>query len=261
MNNIRILYEVQKECADNFASRFITKGEFTTKASLYNSKKEKTVGLLRKKNQEKPDEIVVFCALEDTFVKGDVIKSQNVYYILYDVVQYPTYNKFKANVCNVSYIDKDGETRYGALTSHLRAGKDFATEQGFYVEPNTDAVLIVAYEEYSILDKIEVEGCCYQIKAMDAITNKPVLYLSVDRTTKPKEATFEEVIEDTPTLPANTILTLPTENGVFRTNLRVSIKSRAENEIGFKIPFGYDYIAITTKQNGVEKEVIYKVVV
>ncbi len=261
MNNIRIFYEQQRDCNDNFATNFITKGEITTKASLYNSNVLKTIGLLRKKSQEKPDEILVFCTLADTFVKGDVIKSNDVYYILYDLVKYPHYNKFKANVCNVSYIDRNGETRYGALTSHLRAIKDFETQQNFHVAPDTDAMLIVAQEDYSILDKIIVEDRCYEIKAMDDITNKPLLYLSVNRTTRQKEETFEEVIEETPILPANTVLVMPTEDGVFETSLKVRSVKKLADSVEFKIPFGYDYIAITTKVNGEEKEIIYKVVI
>lgn len=235
-------------------------------------------------NQQEKDKAYVYTNLKDILNVGEVWHAKTLPILISEeivIIKNVDWRKYIGLICN---IEVDGNWGYfkGPEKSYI----GITLEQDAAWNSNQKPVLVLPEHVLGFEDKIVIKGRPWLVQEYDAISTPGLIYYSLTSTTVSKEIAEENQgkdvyierkdedlkihIDENPIstltgdsirVAANIDITLPTENGYFKTsNTNIKIKKRSVNEIIFSIPFGINEVIIKTKQEGDEVVQTYRVV-
>lgn len=278
----RGVQEKRKECYDNRSAAFIVEGKLSQ--IVYHIRLEKEISAaLVFGHKEGPDDIIVYSLLEDDLVKSDYFSWNSLNFLVYEEERLTdkdvVYRKQKALECNVSF-SFNNSTYVGYFKSALRGSEDpDFLGKNVLVPAETPLLVLPTNSSIEIQSEFIIEGKPFKVVEYDHITNKGITYYYLERGIKKQVvATDDEFIEEIETVNEAGIveqdsesieeLTLKamveyefsTQGAVFAATPAVEVLSRGLSRIKFRVPFGIDTVAITTKVAGENVQKLYKVV-
>lgn len=277
----------RKDCYDKRSAAFIIDGKMAK--TIYHARKTKDIAAaLVFNHKEGPDEVIVYSLLADELMKSDYFIYENINYLVYEENKLTDadiiYRKQKAVECNVSFSFNSVIFK-GYFKSSLRGTESDSLESKQILMPDENPVLILpTNSELEIKSQFVIEGKPFKVVEYDHITNRGITYYSLERGIIKNEATTgggqsaaldpaqekpleanETIVQDD-NLAAELVIramieyTFSTEDAIFSATPSVELISRRKSEIKFKVPFGIEEVAITTKENGIMSQKLYKVV-
>lgn len=284
----RSVQEKRDTCYDERSAAFIIEGAMSK--NIYHSRLKKQIpAALVFSHKEGPDETIVYTLLEDDLLKGDYFVYDSVNYLVYEQNKLTdtdiVYKKQKAVECNVSFLFS-GETFVGYYKSSVRGSENPSFEGRQLLMPDETPLLILPTNNtLTINSEFVIEGKPFRVMEYDHITNKGITYYYLERgiirtepepqvartTTRSKTQPTIVVQENKPvvqaqdspqlTLKAMVEYSFTTEDALFSSTPAVEIIQRTRSQIKFKVPFGINEVAISTKVSGLVIQKIYKVVI
>jgi len=282
----RSVQDKRDTCYDERSAAFIIEGALSK--NIYHSRLEKEIpAALVFSHKEGPDEVVVYTLLKDDLLKADYFVYDSVNYLVYEQNKLTDadiiYKKQKAVECNVSF-SFNNEIFVGYYKSSVRGSEDPSFEGRQLLMPDETPLLILPTNSIlTINSEFVIEGKPFRVMEYDHITNKGITYYYLERgiiRTEPEVAGIimmnvtqptivvqeNESVTQTEeaeqlTLRAMVEYTFLTEDAVFSATPAVELIQRRKSEIKFKVPFGIEEVAITTKINGLNVQKLYKVVI
>lgn len=277
-------------CNDKGSAAFIVEGGLSQ--DIYHRRNKKLIkAALVFNHKEGPDELTVFSLLSDDLLKSDYFVFRHTNYLVIEENKRNheeiKFRKSKAVECNVSFM-LNGKIFRGYFKSALRGSESPDFEGRQLVTPNENPLLILpTNEEIDIRTEFIIEGKPFKVVEYDHITNKGIIYYYLERGIIRNEGDTIEIetidivseeekhSQESPVSePGIGIMSVSneialrsmveyiftTEMGFFATTPAVIVINRKKTEVTFKVPFGVEEVAITTKENGIEIEKLYKVV-
>lgn len=275
-------------CYNERSAAFIIEGALSQ--TVYHKRGKKDIfAAIVFNHKEGPDDITIYTLKTDEVIKSDYVVYGSLNYLVYEDLKQTdvdlVYKKQKAVECNITFTYKEVIFN-GYFTSSIRKNEDANFEGKAMLLPDETPLLIlpnIKNEDSSnfIIDigsEFTIEGKPFKVVEYDHITNKGIVYYYLKRNfnkTLPEvdnSDSIEElvIVDETIQLEQeeNTDLTLhemveykfSTEDAFFAATPAVEILSRRRNEITFRVPFGISAVSITTRENGVDIENLYKVV-
>lgn len=263
----------------NQRSLFIS--ESTSSTEIYHTEADQyKTAVLTKEYREGMDQTLLFTYADEAIPveKGHYIENDNIQYLVFMEYRHSAeefYKKYKLVQCNGS-IKKEGRNDlpaayFGSLRRFMSlTGTD--TDGINFSESTEEPILIVTDRDYLEKDyRFMYMGDIYKVLTTDNKSNPGIAYLSI------KEVPYNEVTDTmdsagTIEKPSTTYspesiyqgeeVTVNTNNGYFKTDIRVDIINRVSDQVTFEVPYGIDNLIIETKDSsGNIIEEIYKVVV
>lgn len=284
----RSVQEKRDTCYDERSAAFIIEGAMSK--NIFHSRLNQDIpAALVFSHKEGPDEVIVYTLIKDDLLKSDYFIYDSVNYLVYEQNKLTdadiTYKKQKAVECNVSF-QFSGKTFVGYYKSSLRSTEDPSFEGRQLLMPDEMPLLILPTNDtITVNSEFIIEGKPFRVVEYDHITNKGITYYYLERgiiRTEPKtqdsgimtmsatqptmvvqenEAVVQ--VQDSPqlTLKAMVEYSFTTEDALFSSTPAVEIIKRTRSEIKFKVPFGINEVAISTKVSGLIVQNIYEVVI
>lgn len=287
-NVYEIFRDIQKKkenCNDRGSAAFIIEGGLSQ--DIYHRRNKRVIpAALVFNHKEGPDELTVFTLLKDDLFKSDYFVYRHTNYLVIEEYKENhkeiNFRKSRAVECNISF-KYGGEIFLGYYKSALRGSENPDFEGKHLITPDESPLLILPTNDLiTINSEFIIEGKPFKVVEYDHITNKGITYYYLERgiikqlgdVEKVEDVTIDIIEEsnahtqEEPTSEPEDLValrsmieyTFTTEMAFFTATPAVEIIERKSSEIMFKIPFGIEQVAITTKKDGNEIERIYKVV-
>ena len=235
-------------------------------------------------NKQEKDYAYVFTQKSDELEIGSVWAAKNLHLLITEeitIIKDVDWHKYHALLCNVQI-----DNHWGYLKGPEKSFLDVVLEKEVIWESPQKPVLVLPENILNFRDKIVIKGRAWLIQEYDAISTPGLVYYSLKPTTISKEVAAENTGKDiyiekheepivnvveNPisllsedsvfTISPNVSITLPTEDGYFKTtNKNLKIQKRTASIVVFSIPFGISEVAVEVKEKGDIVTKTYRVV-
>lgn len=219
-------------------------------------------------NQQEKDKAYVYTASDTPLKIGSVWRVKGLSLLITDKIvniKDVYFNKYVALNCNIEVNGTAGFFR-GPEKSFIGV----TLSNSVVWNSNQKPVLVLPAQVLDFQDKIVIKDRAWMVQEYDAISTDGIVYYSLIPATVSKEVAAEntekdvyiekhisqevdlsEEVEGVTTINNNTPVSLPTEDGYFKTsNRNIKIIKRTSQEIVFMLPFGVSSVEIQTKQKG-----------
>jgi len=156
-----------------------------------------------------------------------------------------------------------GTTTHRAyFLSTLRAEEDPLLKKNIVVSQEAPLVIVASTSSFNVGTPIMIEEKPFKIKEFDAITNRGITYLYLER----NYITTTTIPTPAPTPALNTLnnmteYTFTTKDGYFAATPKITILDKRLTSVKFIIPYGINSVVISIKNNeDVVIETTYSVV-
>lgn len=215
--------------------------------------------------KEDGENSVIYTYAKDTVSVGDYLDVLGAKHLIYKQVknlqQEGFINQFKAIACNISFTFKNKEVlAYYKGPFKSSTSTEVKLKDNFGIDMNSEAFIVVPTSiGLTSNERLVIGGEGWRTVVLDKLTNPGISYLSVEKYNIILDQKVEaEPIPET-TLMAGVINELATENGYFQTSIPVEVVSKTATLVKFIIPFGISTITIVTKEDTLQKSVVYDV--
>lgn len=255
-------------CERNSIDRIITKS--TSSTLLYHVRRALDIPVsLVYDSKEVAEEAAIYNYTIDDVQVGDLLFSNryNKYYLILHqnkaIATDEYFNKFKAIECNISFTI-DNQTIHGCLISAARKIMkidEFTKNAIGTMFDNKTLLMIPSSDLIKPGVNLLIEGRQWKVIDYDNITNKGMMYISLDNV-------LNTLSEKTPELESSTVTdtlysgneyTFGTQNGYFKCSQNIEIINRSKDTITIKVPYGITELAFEIKQFNSIKLMKYKV--
>lgn len=242
---------VKNQCIRNKNSYFVEHSENSVTVLNERLGEEQTVSLVVN-DAEGPDTALVFSLKTTDVVVGDYLTWKETSHFLVTesvkVIKDVDYNKFRAFECNV-LINKNIR---GYLIGSKQAAKDIKLSNRFETSKLLPTLICPVSSGIKIDDQITIDNQIWDVVEADTISNPGIGYYYIERGTNTMSSQGRMPKDKGNYAYKRTELTLPSEDGYFRSDVDLEIVRRTAESVTFKVP-SEDFI-IYTLVNGAEKE-------
>lgn len=227
-------------------------------------------------DKESGDESIIYSYSTDSVVVGDYVNFLGTDHLVYKEIKNLKregyIDSFKTILCNISFA-LGAATIKGYFRGPLRTANSDEGDlaESFGVDSKGESLLVIpSTVALGYNDNIIIGDQGWRVVKIDKLTNTGISYLTVEEfmqvnTTKvsdnePETPVVPPIVPVLPQLSAGITYTFNTEEGFIKSSSEINILERKSAFIKFIIPFGVSNITITTKEEGIEVPVAYKVV-
>ena len=224
-------------------------------------------------NLQEKDKAYIFTHIEDRLLSGSVWGAKGLHWLIAEelvTIKDVDWHKYLAYLCNINV-----EHVWGYFKGPEKTYVNIRNEDDASLESLQKPVLVLPENILGFNDKIVIKSRPWLVQEYDAISSPGLIYYSLRATTVSKEELIDHEGEDvfiikaennytpiilTPTeeetstsytIGHNIDITVVTENGFFKYNKPIKIKSHKKDQVIFSIPFGVNDVEIQTKEGGV----------
>lgn len=228
------------------------------------------------KDKEGPDTAILYTYAEDGLKVGDSIikkgqreENDSFFLILEEQKRVDTsvhirvFNTLETNVNILGSDEKKPAYAVSNLSSTIRTserqGGSIEVKKTVLVAPRKYRIQLEDILDLENLSTKEKSYASWRVEGIDDITSPHVVYAHLEQTTKKKDPVDEETEPNVETVKSGSILELVTEDGFIQTSPTSRVIERKATRVRIQVPSDTDTLSVTIKENGMEKETVYKV--
>lgn len=228
------------------------------------------------KDKEGPDTAILYTYAEDGLKVGDSIikkgqreENDSFFLILEEQKRVDTsvhirvFNTLETNVNILGSDEKKPAYAVSNLSSTIRTserqGGSIEVKKTVLVAPRKYRIRLEDILDLENLSTKEKSYASWRVEGIDDITSPHVVYAHLEQTTKKKDPVDEETEPNVETVKSGSILELVTEDGFIKTLPTSRVIERKATRVRIQVPSDTDTLTVTIKENGMEKETVYKV--
>lgn len=246
---------------DCLNTQFVFEGNSAIEV-LINEEKYKVAIVLK----EDRDMAYVYTELNKPLINGTSFTAKDLHILIVKkmtIIKDVDFNKYEALLANVELEDNVWGYFKSPEETYINTKIEGSTVEVSLQHP----ILVAQAGLYEIGDKFLIKDRPWEVIETDTIASDEVTYYSLKATTIEKDSSDVEKEDAPEEVPDGKVkvhvldrITLTTQNAVFSSSTKLVDQKIKLTSVEFTVPFGITEFTVKVKQNGENKEIVYKVV-
>lgn len=269
MSNFSRFQERNKKmqlAAQEFNSTFVIKGYPSVEITdVLGNKLQASVV-----NKEEQDYAYIYTNINDSLLPGSIWSVKNLHLLItkeITIIKNVKWHKYHAILCNIQIGDY-----WGYFKGPGKSFIEVKLEEKSNIISSQKPVLVLPNNILGFKDKVVLNNRPWLVQEYDNLSTNGITYYSLEPTTvnKATETTYstrpqqtnhiikKENINNINSIINNTNITLSTENGYFKSNVKLNIIQLKASSVTFSIPYGINNVTVEVKEKGEIVSYTYK---
>lgn len=213
-------------------------------------------------NKEEQDYAYIYTNINDTLTPGTIWSAKNLHLLItkeITIIKDVKWHKYHAILCNMQIGDY-----WGYFKGPGKSFVEVKLEEKSNIMSAQKPVLVLPNNVLGFKDKIVLNNRPWLVQEYDNLSTEGVTYYSLEPTTmnKRNQTTYDlkeqqgnYIIKDDKStnisnIVNNTNITLSTENGYFKSNVKLNVIQLKSSSVTFSIPYGINNVTVEVKEKG-----------